>query len=510
MKPRVSMREALTDPQLLGGALPGPSWAIWRTLLIAAMGEPLKGEEQEQFTTVTGRMDVPGVMVDELWCVVGRRGGKTRAAGTLAAYTSTLCDWTDKLAPGERGVFPILAASTSQADRAYQHTVGILQHSPVLRGQIMGDPTTETIKLSNAIDIQIRPANFRTIRGITAVGAIADELAFWHVEGSRNPDREILAALRPALLTTGGPLMVISSPYARRGELYRTYRADYGPDGDPKILVAKGASKIFNSTLPQSEIDKAYERDPASASAEYGAEFRTDVEMLFDRDTVELAVDLNTTVRPYKQGVAYKAFIDPSGGSSDSMTLCIGHKEGDKAVVDVILEEKPPFSTEWVTETFSAALKTYGITRVTGDRYGGEWCREPFERRAIHYRPSEAARSELYIALVPALNSHRVVLPENDKLIEQLITLERRTSNSGRDSVDHAPGQHDDVANCVAGLVYLILQERQAPVAYSVPYGRGDPNDPYSQIDNILAAAAAERAEQEGRFQAYLKRTGRR
>src|SRR4029450_12286297 len=33
----------------------------------------------------------------------------------------------------------------------------------------------------------------------------------------------------------------------------------------------------------------------------------------------------------------------------------------------------------------------------------------------------------------------------------QLTALERRTSRGGRDSIDHAPGAHDDIANAVAG-----------------------------------------------------------
>jgi hypothetical protein len=31
--------------------------------------------------------------------------------------------------------------------------------------------------------------------------------------------------------------------------------------------------------------------------------------------------------------------------------------------------------------------------------------------------------------------------------------LERRTSRGGRDSIDHAPGSHDDLANAAAGAI---------------------------------------------------------
>ena len=41
MKPRISLRQSLQDPNLLGAAIAGDSWRSWRTLLIAAMGEEL-------------------------------------------------------------------------------------------------------------------------------------------------------------------------------------------------------------------------------------------------------------------------------------------------------------------------------------------------------------------------------------------------------------------------------------------------------------------------------------
>jgi hypothetical protein len=36
-----------------------------------------------------------------------------------------------------------------------------------------------------------------------------------------------------------------------------------------------------------------------------------------------------------------------------------------------------------------------------------------------------------------------------------MVGLERRTARGGRDSIDHAPGAHDDLANAVAGALTL-------------------------------------------------------
>lgn len=460
MKPLVSMREALADPQLLGNAIPGDSWFLWRTLLIAAMGEELTGEERVAFSAVTGREKEPLERVDELWNIVGRRGGKTRAAGAAGAYLAALCDWSENLASGERGVLPVLAASTGQAVRAFHHIAGILRESPVLSGMLDGEPTQDTIRLTTRIDIEVRPSNFRTIRGVTAIGAIGDEVAFWMNEGSSNPDTEILNALRPALATTGGPLIIISSPYARKGELWETYRRHHGPDGDPLILVARGASKTFNPTLPQRVIDRALEKDRAAASAEYLAEFRVDIEQFVSLDVVESCVADGVLERPWQPRVQYKGFVDPSGGSSDSMTMAISHAEGDKVVLDVLRERKAPFSPADVTAEFAQLFRSYGITRIRGDRYAGEWPREAFQEHGITYEPSEKSRSELYVDLLPLLNSGRADLLDSKRLIEQLVGLERRTSRGGRELIDHAPNAHDDVANAAAGALDLVAMRR--------------------------------------------------
>jgi hypothetical protein len=41
MIPQTPIRDALGDPLLLGHVIADDSWAVWRILLTAAMGEPL-------------------------------------------------------------------------------------------------------------------------------------------------------------------------------------------------------------------------------------------------------------------------------------------------------------------------------------------------------------------------------------------------------------------------------------------------------------------------------------
>jgi hypothetical protein len=75
----------------------------------------------------------------------------------------------------------------------------------------------------------------------------------------------------------------------------------------------------------------------------------------------------------------------------------------------------------------------------------------------IEYAPSEKSKSEIYRDLLPFLNSRKTELLDLPRLATQLIGLERRTARGGRDSIDHAPGTHDDIANCVAGALLLAI-----------------------------------------------------
>ena len=85
-------------------------------------------------------------------------------------------------------------------------------------------------------------------------------------------------------------------------------------------MVIQGTTREFNPTLPAGVVERAFERDPAAAGAEYLAQFRTDVSALLTEEAVAACIDDGTYERPPLKGFKYCAFVDPSGGSSDSMT----------------------------------------------------------------------------------------------------------------------------------------------------------------------------------------------
>ena len=146
-----------------------------------------------------------------------------------------------------------------------------------------------------------------------------DELAFWRDDNSANPDTEVLNAIRASMATFGSDAMVIagSSPYSRRGVLWDAFKRFYSKD-DPRNLVWQAETRVMNPSVPQEFIDAEYERDPASAAAEYGAEFRSDIAEFVSLDVIESCVPDGVFEIAPLPDVRYVAFVDPSGGSSDS------------------------------------------------------------------------------------------------------------------------------------------------------------------------------------------------
>ena len=210
---------------------------------------------------------------------------------------------------------------------------------------------------------------------------------------------EVLNAIRASMATFGSDAMVIagSSPYARRGVLWDAFRRWHGKD-DARNLVWQAATRVMNPTISQEFIDEEYERDPASAAAEYGANFRSDVAEFVDLAVLEACTADGLFELPPVSGTAYLAFCDPSGGSSDSMTLAIAHHDDGVAVLDCVREVRAPFQPEAVVEDFCATLAAYGVAKVTGDRYAGEWPREQFRKRNVDYIPSERVKSLTFTA----------------------------------------------------------------------------------------------------------------
>src|SRR5262249_42169904 len=154
---------------------------------------------------------------------------------------------------------------------------------------------------------------------------------------------------------------------------------------------------------------------------------------------------------PPRPRVRYHGFADLSGGRGDDAALAVAHKEGRKAVIDLLCRYRPPFSPQEVVGRMAEELRRYGLHGGTGGNYAARVVARAVRAAGVSYRQCSKPKGELSRELLPRLCSGEIELPDDRALIDQLAGLERRTRSGGRDVIDHPPGGHDDLANAVAG-----------------------------------------------------------
>jgi hypothetical protein len=410
---------AMLDRRLLGAGLladgDAATWSTWLTVLRAAFGIELSDDELELFHAIAGNRKPPRRRVRQLWALVGRRGGKSRIAAMVAVYVAIFVP--HRVAAGERPMVLVVAPSQDQAGVCLGYVLGFLRESAVLRREI-DSVTRSEVRLRNGVSIAVHACSFRSIRGKTLLAAIFDEVAYWRSEDSAQPDHEVFSAVLPSLVTTGGLLVGISTTYRRAGLLHAKFRDHYGQDSDD-VLVVKGSTLQFNRTLDPAAVDAMKLADPAAAASEWMGEFRDDLSSFLDDQMIEDAIDRDRPLElPPKPGVIYRAFCDASGGAAggDAYAVCVGHKEGDRFIVDVVRATRPGvgFNPRLVTEEYAQLLRDYHVGTVVGDHYAAEWVVDAWRaaKPSIHYMPCDIPKSQVYLEALPWFSRGLISLPD--------------------------------------------------------------------------------------------------
>jgi hypothetical protein len=483
---------AITQGGILAPLFPKPdSWIAWHIFLRALYGLPINEQEMDVFKFCTGLETPRPGGYSEAWCVVGRRGGKSRTAATVALYEAVLGGWETRRSPGEEVWIQILACDKAQASII----LGYIRAGLELFPDLIKSQTTEEIHLESGIAIGVKAASLRGTRGYTTCLLVCDEASFWRdAETSANPMDEILAAVTPGLLD-GGKLIVVTTPYAKFGTVYQTYKDFYGIDSD--ILVWQAPSNIMNPELSEGLIKRLLVRSKLMRS-EFEATFREDISNLFAEITVEHASDLDFA--PPSPSLPWVCFLDPSGGASDSFTMALAlATTGGQINVYRVEERVPPFVPTEVVREFADIMKQYGVRRATSDRYGGCWPVDAFLKCGIMVEPSDLSASEIYLEASALMNSGRVHLPRDDERLKlQLQLLERRTSPGGKDRVDHPIGAHDDRSNAAMGAA--VLASRNTPWTAEQQEARMPMVGPHSANRLMTPSLAAGRRREETRL----------
>jgi hypothetical protein len=436
------------------------TWKNWGAALRVIYGLPVKPKYAALVKQCTGR-DIDQLPKDfnTILLLVGRRGGKSKISALMAAYEACLSGREKSLSKGELGLVSVVAPTRLQSTIIKKYIRAALS-SPMLEQEIVKEDQWG-FDLSNGVRIQILSGSFQSVRGFTQLAVIVDEACFFHLseEGKIRSDIELIRAIRPALATTGGRLIAISTKYAKRGWAYGTWKKYFG-NNSGQTLVWDADSRTMNPTLSQKVIDQAIAEDPTAARSEFMNQWREDVAIFLPIEVVESVVKKGRFQLLPKPGTRYFAFVDISGGRSEDGAVCIGHREirddGDKAViVDCLERYKSPYNPYEVIGMMSKTLYKYSVRKAYGDAYAAEFVAQAFRNNNISYEKSKLSKSLLYLEFLPQICSGAIELLDDPFSIKQLGNLERRTRSGGKDIIDHPVGGKDDCANAISGLSFI-------------------------------------------------------
>lgn len=451
--------EALNDPHLFG-ALPtfsdlGP-WRPWLAYLRAVYGLPMDDADLALFRLHTGRQTPRDGGYPEAVVITGCQSGKSRIAALVAAYEAA-----QAAAHGDRGVYcPLVAQDARGAQRALLGYVREVYALPLLRREVVRE-TAEALELAGGVTVAVYPCRPGAVRGIRAACVVVDELAFFTATDGRPTDVEMLRAVRSRVATTGGKVLILSSPYAQTGALWSLHRQHFGRE-DSSTLVWVAPAPAMNPTLPADYLGRMQADDPEAYRSEVLGEFRAGLTTLFDPEALDAVIPEGVRERAPNPADRYLAFVDPSSGSGkDAFTCAVAHPASGRAELDGLRVWSPPFNPSGVIAECAAFLRRYGVTEVRGDRYAPGFVAEAFRANGVRYVYSERDRSALYLDLLPAVNAAKVSLLDEPELLRELRGLERRRGTSGRDRVDHKSGSHDDRANAASGALVAALESEK-------------------------------------------------
>ena len=454
---------------LLGHAIRDlTTFSTWLVVFAAIFGLPMTAAQKAVYREFTGRTDYPKKPFRRALLLCGRRGGKSWAMALIGTYIACFRDFSQYIAPGEKGIVSIVAADRSQALVILRYISGFLQ-APLLKDRVIRE-TAESFELKGNIIIEVQTCSFKALRGYTYVACLADEMSSWESgPTSANPSTEVVTAILPALKTIPNSLFLIgTTPLGRDTLVGDIWERHYGPKNDPVYLIWQADSRSMNPTLSAEDIALDIELDPERMTAEYTASFRQNQNSLFPYEKIECATDKGVFERQYDDCQTYTAALDASSGrAKDSFTLAIAHRdyETDKCILDVMIEARPEFEIEDVIKEMAAYILQYRCTQIFADNWSFVWVQREFARASNEAIQIEACgpgidRSVIYSRVAPLFNSGRARLVDHARLQQQLASLVRFPGR-GKDHIDALGGKSEDCANA-ACLALLKVTDRTA------------------------------------------------
>lgn len=471
----------------------------------------------------------------ELILVLGRRSGKSALSAIFAAYEiyKLLRRGNPQsyygLLPGSEIRVLCVANDKEQASIVYGDMQSHIEAVDYFKNNIANATQTfirfrtegdrkrfgDTGKAT--ITATFRSSIAKGLRGRGIICAILDEIAFFVDDGKSSAERVYkaifpsLAQFSPkdpnnkhrALGPSEGRMIMISSPDAKEGFLYRMYQMAMSADkASESILVIQAPTWEVNPTLSREYYEAEYAKDPKSFMTEHGAEFSDRVRGWIE-DWKDLSECIIPELRPATRGLPrdpHWAGVDfglSNDGTAIALTCLSGgriklayhevwypkkrwkesnpHLEAPLVPYAYNLQDVIRLDIDEIAEWFLALSKRFYIHKGVFDQWAGPVFEQVLHKRQLrqfemrNFFASDS--SQMYQILKMTMFNRQLALydwplPEGSQdgtgtrhspLISELLELQATTVGKNIVIVEapKAAGKHDDQSDALARSVML-------------------------------------------------------
>ena len=394
---------------------------------------------------------------------LGRRSGKDRIASWVATYEATANSdrHTAHVPPSELVGVAIVANSQRQARIIHRWCRDYLRREQL--SHLIARDTDDELELTNGMSIVTMPCTARSTRGYAIAVVIFDEAA-WYVDTDGSPlsGDELYQALVPSTAQfPDGKVLVLSTPRWSSGWFWQLcQQAASGQHPDMRHWWATTAT--MNPAISERFLESERAKDPAAYLREYEARFASGVGAALDSEAIRQATRPGPLLQPMHD-VAYVVSIDPAV-TGDTWSLLVGHREGRGDAARVIVDlakgwtgsKGHPLDTRAVLDDVAGLARSYGHASVVLDQFGQEFVAQGLSARgvsAIRQPWTNELKAESLSNLRAYLNTGRLSLPDHAVMLGELLSLEQTVLPSGKPRIAAPPGQHDDYAMALLGLL---------------------------------------------------------
>jgi hypothetical protein len=365
-----------------------------------------------------------------------------------------------------------LAADRDQGRLLVDSIAGYAARTPELGSALIVDAYKVTA--ANGSVLEVLPADAPGAYGLRPAFAIVDELSQW---SSTAGPRRLWEAVSSAMAKVpGSRLVVLTSAgdpshwshkvleHAYADELWRVHEiAGPPPWADLERLAEQ------RRRLPESSYRRLFENRWTAAE-----------DRLTSLEDLRACVVLDGPLEPVFGG-RYVIGVD-LGLKHDRTVAAVCHAERDGTGVRVVLDRlqtwagsrRRPVDLGVVEEWLAEVGRRYNRARLIVDPYQAMQMAQRLRHAGVtveEYAFSAQSVGRLAIGLHTAIRDHRLALPDDEELIDELANVRLRETSPGVLRMDHDPDRHDDRAIALALAVRHLAEARGGQATVTIARG---------------------------------------